>query len=91
MDSISDVINKYTGVSDDDLYERRVGVTCKVSRLAMVRLEAIAAHFEVKKTPLAGELLEGAINEVFEQVSGSFDENVAMFYEHELSELSENQ
>ena len=87
MDSVSAVISKYTGDSDDDLYERRVGVTTKISRMAMIRLEAIASHFDVKKTPFAGELLEGAINEVFDQVSGSFDENVAMAYDHEMQEL----
>lgn len=90
MDSLSDVISKYTGDPESEQYETRRGVTTKISKEAMIKLEAISAHFETKKTPLAGELLEGAINEVFSQVSGSFNEDVATSYEHEIMRLEQS-
>lgn len=86
MPSLADVVNKYSRYPE---YEKMRGVTTKISEEAHIKLVAIAAHFEVKKTPLAGEILEGAINDIFDQISGDFDEDVTTLYDHEMAELAE--
>jgi hypothetical protein len=88
MQSLSDLITKYSAPPDHQ--ERDVPDYCftaKISPDARLKLEAIALHFDVKKTRLASEILESAINDLFEEVSENFDEDCSRYYQDECEEL----
>lgn len=88
MKSIADVINKY---SEYGVPESRRGITAKISLEAHLKLETVAAHFGVKKTPFLGELIEGAVNDIFDQVYSEFEEALKMHYHEEAKELEQQE
>lgn len=88
MKSIADVINKY---SEYGVPENRRGVTAKISFEGHLKLDTVAAHFGVKKTPFLGELIEGAVNDIFNQVYEEFDEGLKMHYQEQAEELEKQE
>ena len=87
MQALSDLITKYTAPPDHEKDVPDYCFTAKISPDARLKLEAIALHFDVKKTRLASEILESAINDLFDEVSGNFDEDCSRYYHDECEEL----
>lgn len=83
MDSISELMDKYTG--QDEMETHMVSHTCRISGEARLKLGFLASHLGAKKTRLSGEILEAAINEAFDRVSEHFSPEE----EHEFSEEME--
>ena len=87
MQSLSQLITKYTAPPDDGNDVPDYSFTVRIPADARIKLEAIAMHFDVKKTRLASEILEGAINDLFEEVSEQFEQDCAHYYQSEIEEL----
>lgn len=82
---LSDLVDKYSDGSGP--HSGSVGFSCRISSEAKARLSALSSHFGIKKTPLAGEILETAIFELFEQAYENFhDDDKHLFY-CEMEEL----
>lgn len=89
MKTIGEVIEKYQGKEPGR--GRNVPYSCKISGAARIKIGCLAEHMGTKKTRLAGELLEAAINEAFEQIEDEFDPGLLRAYEEEMAEYEEEQ
>lgn len=88
MRTITEFIAKYEGGTGD--YRSEKPVTSRISPEAYIKLETLAAHFGQKKSPLAGEILEAAINEIFDQVSPNFSDDLERQFAEEMHEMQSN-
>jgi len=89
MKTVSDLMQKYTG--EPSSADPTVGYSCKITEKARIKLLHLSAHVGVKRTKLAGELLEAAIDEAFERVLEDFDENQERSYYEDMQEYEQKQ
>ena len=88
MKTVLDVIGKY---QEKGKPAGTVGYSCKISGAARIKIGFISDHIGQKRTRLAGELLEAAIDEAFEQVYEDFEPDQIQAYEEEMSNYEEEQ
>jgi len=81
---IEELIEKYTGDDPERFGGRTVSFSTRINITSKLKLEALAAHFGLKKTPLFGEIAEAAINDMFERLEDDMDENVIREYSEDL-------
>lgn len=86
--NLSDLISKY-GEEEQEHGPRTVTYTCKVPYETRLKLEALSAHFGVKKTPLCGEILETAVNDLFDLVEGNMNEGILQEFYEGMQKLSQ--
>lgn len=89
MESISNLIDKYTGRSEDG--ETTVGYTCRITQSAKIKLLHLSGHLGVKRTRLAGEILDAGINEAFDQVFDDFDDDQKEDYHRDVQDYEESE
>jgi len=83
-EGIDDLIAKYTGNDPERFGGRTVPFSTRISVSSKLKLEALAAHFNLKKTPLFGEIAEAAINDMFDRLHDDFDESIQRGYSEEI-------
>lgn len=83
---LTDLIEKYSG-GETPPGPGTVSYSCKVSLEARAKLDVLAYHFGVKKTPLVSEILETAIGDLFEQIYDDLDENAQEGYAREMEDI----
>ncbi len=91
MKTISGIIDKYAGIEPENHFEPVVSYTCRTTEEYRIKLSHLAAHLGTKKTSLATELFEAAIDEAFEQVLEDFDENNSQSYYESMQSYEEEQ
>jgi len=90
MKSISSVIDKYSGEPGPEA-ETVVSYTCKTTEQYRIKLAHLAAHLDIKRTRLASELFEAAIDEALEQVLEDFNEDNTRSYYEAMQDYEEEQ
>jgi hypothetical protein len=88
MKSIADLVDKYSGEPTSG--PTTVGYTCRVTEEAKIKLLHLSSFLEVKRTRLAGELLEAAINEAFEQVFENFNDEQHRAFAEDMQDYEEH-
>lgn len=83
-EGIDDLIAKYTGTDPERFGGRTVPFSTRISVDSKLKLEALAAHFGLKKTPLFGEIAEAAINDMFDRLHDDMDEDIQRGYAEEV-------
>jgi hypothetical protein len=87
MEKFSDLIERCaTGPLGEEVPTKK-SFTVKVSREAHLRMQCIAAHVGIKITPLSAQILEAAINELFDAVSDDFEPGLTCHYQEKMEEL----
>ena len=85
--SIDDLYSKFTVDPPEHLGARNMALSLKISFEAKVKLEAVAAHVGMRKTPLLGEIAEAAIIELFDKLEGEMDDGILREVAEELTEF----
>ncbi len=88
MENISNLIDKYTGKEQG---EPTVGYTCRISHSAKIKLLHLSGHIGVKRTRLAGEILDAGINEAFDQIFDDMDDDQKEDYYRDMQEYEQSQ
>jgi predicted DNA-binding protein len=88
MKNLHEVVDTYTDKDKNPSYLGRevVSVSARIDIEAKIKLKFLSALFGKKQTPLLAELIETAINEVFDQVE--MPEELQKEYASDIKEIS---
>lgn len=89
MKTVGQLIEKYQGKGTENT--GTVAYSCKITGAARIKIYHLSLHIGQKRTRLAGELLEAAINEAFEQVYEDLEPGQMQAYEEEMANYEEEQ
>lgn len=79
--NLDELLDKYLS-EDEERPSSLVSYTTRVHILTREKVNVMAAHFGKKKIAFVSEILEAAVNSLFERVEGDIDENLLRdFYE----------
>ncbi|MGB3226183.1 MAG: hypothetical protein WBB23_25570, partial [Desulforhopalus sp.] len=81
--------DKYSGPEQDFYVAPVVSYTCRTNEGYRIKLSHLAQHLGTKKTNLATELFEAAIDEAIEQVLEDFEEGLAQSYYEAMQDYEE--
>lgn len=83
---LNELIAKYTEPQQAEPGSRTVSFSTRIGIETKLKLGALSAHLEVKKTPLFGEIAEAAINDLFERLHDDMDEHIQRGYAEDLDD-----
>jgi hypothetical protein len=88
MKNLHEVVDVYTDKDKNPCYLGRevVSVSARIDIQAKIKLQVLSGLFGKKQTPLLAELIETAVNEVFDQVE--LPDTLQKEYEREVKKLN---
>lgn len=87
---IEKLIARYTERPGENYSFTTKALTARIKAESMIKLETIAHHFNVKKTPLGGEILENAIEDIFDRIFDDLDEGLRASFAEEMSRFQDS-
>ena len=86
MKNLEQIVDLYTGEQHEfiDPEHKTVSLSARVGMEYKIKLEALSLLFGKKRTPLLAELIETAINEVFDKVE--FTEELKKYFSARMEE-----